>query len=576
MDQVLELALFFVIAIITIVAAGIFGKKLGIATPLILIVIGAGLSFVQGAPVSVPSEIVLFVLLPPILYASAISVPVIDFRRNFPSIGVLSVLLVIATTFITGALLWAVFPTLSFAAAVAVGAVVSPTDAVAATAIAKRFGLPPRLVTILEGESLVNDATALVLLRSAIAATAATVTFWDALGDFAFAVTVAIAVGVVVGFITVWVRSRLNDPLLDTAISFAVPFIAFLPAEQFGASGVIAVVTVGLYSGYHSSRRFSPQSRTTERTNWRSIQFLLENGVFLLMGLELTNVVGNVRSDDLSVPVAVLLGILVTVVVIATRYLFVGPLLLILRRQERRALLRHERSKEYLERIPAENITPRQERRLSAARRVLGRRGNDIKQLHDDGLEWRGGIILGWAGMRGVVTLAAAQSLPDDIPHRNQLVLIAFTVAVVTLLVQGGTLPWLIRMLGVQGSDATADRREFASLLAELNEAGLQVLEDATDSAGEPVDPAIIERVRHDTEIGTNLLHEQVEAAGDPEKLADLPLTRYRMLRYDVLRAERDALLIARSEGRYASRILVRAQTVLDLEETRLAQFDTD
>jgi len=207
---------------------------------------------------------------------------------------------------------------------------------------------------------------------------------------------------------------------------------------------------------------------------------------------------------------------------------------------------------------------------------VIGRRGNDIRQLHEDGLEWRGGIILGWAGMRGVVTVAAAQSLPDDIPHRNQLVLIAFTVAVVTLMLQGGTLPWLIRMLGVQGTDATADRREFASLLAELNHAGLQVLDDATDSTGEPVDPSIIDRVRHDTEVGTNLLHEQVEAADDPTKLADLPLSRYRMLRYEVLRAEREALLLARSEGRYASRILVRAQTVLDLEEARLAQFDTN
>ena len=170
---VTELALFGVVALVTIVAAGAFSKKLGVAAPLILILIGVGFSYIPGAPVRIPHEIILFGLLPPILYSAAINVPVVDFRRNLSSITALSVTLVLFTAFATGAILVWIFPQLSFAAAVAIGAVISPTDAVAATALGKKLGLPPRLVTILEGESLVNDATALVVLRSAVAATAA-------------------------------------------------------------------------------------------------------------------------------------------------------------------------------------------------------------------------------------------------------------------------------------------------------------------------------------------------------------------------------------------------------------------
>lgn len=570
----LQFAVYFVIGLVTIVVAGLFGRRLGIAAPLILIVIGAGFSFIPGAPVHVPAELILIGLLPPILYGAAITVPVIDFRRNFASIGLLSVLLVVATTFVTGVLLWAVFPDLSLAAAIAVGAVISPTDAVAATAIAKRFGLPPRLVTILEGESLVNDATALVLLRSALAATAAAISFWGAVGDFAFAVTVAIAVGIVVGFVTVWLRSRLREPLLDTAISLAVPFIAFIPAEVAGASGVIAVVAAGLYTGHHAPRRLTPQSRATERTNWRSIQFVLENGVFLLMGLELTYVLGGVTEDGLSVVQAVLLGLLVTAVVIAMRYLFVGPLVIGFRMSIRRAERDQERFRAFASRVPEREIPPRWERRIGQLRRRATRHDNDLRELQDQGLDWRGGIILGWAGMRGVVTLAAAQSLPPETPYRPQLVLIAFTVAIVTLLLQGITLPAVIRATGVRGSDATADRRALASLLDEMNDAGLRVLEAPTDDEGAVVDAAVVERVRNDTLVGAQAAWERVDR--DTGDANDSPHARYVALRRAVIAAERAALLEARSAGSYPSRILLRAQTMLDLEEGRLAQFDDE
>lgn len=573
----MEWAVFGVVGIVTIVAAGVFSKKLGVAAPLILIVIGFGFSYIPDAPTVVPHEIILMGLLPPILYSAAINVPVVDFRRNFNSISALSVVLVLVTAFGTGFILYSVFPDLSLAGGIAIGAVISPTDAVAATALGKRLGLPPRLVTILEGESLVNDATALVLLRSAVAAIATTVTFWGVVGDFAKAVTLAIIIGVVVGWATVFVRSRLRDPKLDTAISFAVPFLAFLPAEALGASGVLAVVAAGLWSGHNGARRFSAQARISERLNWRTAQFVLENGVFLLMGLQLKTIVEGV-GETVGAVEAVELGLLMTAVIIVIRTLFIGPLLLILRRREMLVERRQGRFMEMLTRLRSMELTARLLRRTERAERVYQRRQVDFEQLTAEGLGWRGGIILSWAGMRGVVTLAAAQSLPEDgsVPYRNQLVLIAFVVAVTTLLVQGGTLPWIIRWTGIRGTDRVADRRELASLLDEMGQAGLGILEkpEFELAGGESIDPEVIDRVRSDTLLGAESAWERAEHGVDAKGIAQSPHQQYRALRREVLQAEREALLEARSAGTYPSRILSRAQAMLDLEETRLEQID--
>ena len=573
----MEWALFGVVGIITIVAAGAFGRKLGIASPLILIVIGFGFSYLPGAPTEIPHEWILAGLLPPILYSSAITVPVIDFRRNLSSITALSVLLVIVTALVAGAVLWAIFPDLSLAGAIAIGAVISPTDAVAATALGKRLGLPPRLVTILEGEGLVNDATALVLLRSAIAATAASITLWEVVGDFAFAVAVAIAIGLVVGFVTVFVRSKLSDPVLDTAISFAVPFLAFIVAESLHASGVLAVVVAGLYSGHKGARVFSAQARISERLNWRTLQYVLENGVFLLMGIEISAVIGAVIDDDLSAHVAVLLGLLLTVIVMAIRFVFVVPLLLVLRGQSRVAVERQSRFRRMLEMFRGrDDLDDRARRRQEQGERIFKRREADLAQLQAEGLGWRGGVVLGWSGMRGVVTLAAAQSLPADLPYRPQLVLIAFTVAVVTLLAQGGTLPWVIRRTGIRGSDESVDSRSLAELLDEMGEAGLAVLDTETVSLpdGERVDPAVVSRVRNDTLLSAQSAWERANEGVTADGTVESPHQQYRALRREVLRAERAALLEARESGTYPSRVLIRAQAMLDLEETRLEQLD--
>ncbi len=577
----MQFALIGVVGIVVLVAVSKFSKQLGVAAPLVLVVVGVAASFIPGlpSPLEVPPWVILALVLPPLLYASAIQVPLLDFRRNIGTISALSVLLVIVTALIVGIVMHALLPRLDLADAVALGAIVSPTDAVAATTVAKRLGLPARLVTVLEGESLVNDASSLVLLKSALAATAVTVQLANVASQFVFSVVIAIVIGLTVGIVTVYVRARLDDPVLETAASFAVPFIAYLPTEELGASGVLAVVVAGLYTGHNAARRFSAQARIAERLNWRTVQFVLENGVFLLMGMQLLTIVRQVQHDDarLGATTAVLLGLGLCVLLLLIRAAFIVPLVLRLRARQRHAAELGGRLSDGLDRVRRRPVPDDEgaHRRWARLTRYLERRSADVTEEAESPISWRGGAVLTWAGMRGVVTVAAAQSLPTDgsIPYRAQLILIAFTVALVTLLGQGGTLPLVIRLLNVSGSDAAADRRELAGLLEEISEAGLAVLEHPESQAGrgEQIDPAVVERVRQDTMLRVEAEWERVDIHENEERQTG-PHQQYRALRALVLDAERQALLEARSRGNYPSRVLSRAQVMLDFDESRMAQ----
>ena len=556
-----------IVAVAVLVSVAVFARRLGVAAPIVLVLAGVALSYLPGVPeVVVPHEWVLDGVLPPLLYAAAISVPFIDFRRNLTTITGLSVVLVVISAAGVGALLYVLLPELGLPLAIAVGAVISPPDAVAATSVGRRLGLPPRLLTLLEGEGLINDATALVLLRSALAAAAGTLaTPWAAIGDFLYAVAVAVVVGLVASILTVFVRSRLEDPVLNTVVSFTVPFVAFIPAEGLGASGVLAVVVAGLHTGHASSRSFTAQSRVNDRVNWRTVQFLLENGVFLLIGLEIRSLIQDADDSALTVPAAVGIGLLATVGLIVVRFLWVGPVLVGERWQTRRAERRAREQKEVLD---SSAELPREER--TKARRRYQLRRADYRHFSTSGLGWRGGLVLGWSGMRGVVTLAAAQSLPEDIPYRNQLVLIAFTVAVATLLIQGSTLPLLIRATGIRGVDEPEDQRYLAGLLDEITEKGLSILEHPADvvEGATDVDPDVLERVRQTSFLRSEAAWER--ARGAERDVVDTPHRLYRALRLAVVTAEREALLDARSRRAYPQRILTQAQSLLDLEETRL------
>ena len=565
----MELGIAAVIGVAVLVGVAAFARRLGVAAPIALVLAGVGLSFLPGVPeVVVPHEWVLDGVLPPLLYAAAISVPFVDFRRNIATISGLSVVLVLISAAGIGALLFVLLPELGLPLAIAVGAIISPPDAVAATSVGRRLGLPPRLLTLLEGEGLINDATALVLLRSALAAAAGTLaTPWAAIGDFLYAVVVAVVVGLVASIVTVFVRSRLEDPVLNTVVSFVVPFVAFIPAESLGASGVLAVVVAGLHTGHASSRAFTAQSRVNDRINWRTVQFLLENGVFLLIGLEIRSLIQDADRAALTIPAAVGIGLVATAGLIVVRFVWVGPVLLGERWQTRRAERRAREQKELLESTDGVRL-PREE--LGRAKRRYQLRRSDYRHFSSNGLGWRGGLVLGWSGMRGVVTLAAAQSLPEDIPYRPQLVLIAFTVAVSTLLIQGSTLPLLIRATGIRGVVVPEDQRELAGLLDEITEKGLSVLEKPGEvvEGVDDVDPDVLERVRQTWFLRSEAAWER--ARGSQRDTADTPHRLYRALRLAVVTAEREALLDARSRLAYPQRILGQAQALLDLEETRL------
>lgn len=557
----MDLTLIAVIGVASIVTVAAFSQRLGLAAPLSLVVVGVVLGFVPGVPdVDVEPELILDVVLPPLLYSAAVTMPAQDFRRNFKAISGLAVLLVVVTTAGAGVLFHLLIPDLGWAACFALGAVVSPTDAVAATSVGRKLGLPSRLLTVLEGEGLVNDASALVLLRSAVAAMAGAVSLWHVAGDFLFSVVVATIIGIVVGILNVRIRALFNETVLNTAVSFVLPFVAFVPAEEFGASGVLAVVVTGVVTGHLSPRYLRAEDRITEELNWRTVAFLLESAIFLIMGLSLEHLLDEVHESGLPAGQGLWIGLIASAFVIAARMAFVVPLVAVLKRDERKAaetLPELQRRREKLAQYEAMGSRARRHQ----ARRVE-RAAADMDFLVTETLGWRGGVVLAWSGMRGAITLAAAQSLPEDTPYRAELVLIAFVVAVTTLLLQGLSLPTVISWVKVPGDDHDRLRVEYGDLLGELAESG----EKALGSAAGDVRPEVVDRVRSDSLIGVKKVRDAM--APDPEH--DEWREQYIELRLLTIAAEREALLDARSRGTYSSQTLGAAQRRLDLEETRL------
>jgi hypothetical protein len=335
---------------------------------------------------------------------------------------------------------------------------------------------------------------------------------------------------------------------------------------------VLAVVIAGLYTGHAAPQQFSAQARISDAINWRTIQFLLENGVFLLIGLELRTIIGDVEHPEvLSVWNAIGLGLIAVGSLIIIRFVLIVPLILGLRKRgdrAERAVLREWLMISYFRDHPVRYRW--QALRKQRAEQRYERHRTDLEEYRQEAIDWKGGVVLGWAGMRGVVTLAAAQSLPLSIPYRPQLILIAFTVAFVSIVLQGGTLPWLIRVIGLRGADIGADRRLLAQLLDDLSEAGLAVLDDPETAAGTTtaVDPEVVERVRQSSYLRAESAWERTIMTDAPHE--SRPHHVYRTLRLAVVDAERTRLLLERARGSYPSRVLTEAQSLLDLEETRL------
>lgn len=521
----MEIALTIVVLALVVVAVRAVVGRFSVSVELTLVVVGLLASYVPFVPtVELSPEMVLIGFLPPLLYAAAIRTSLIEFRRNKRPIALLSVGLVIFNTVGIGLLVWWLLP-VEPAAAFALGAVVAPPDAVAATSIARRVGMPRRVVTILEGEGLVNDATALVALRTSIAAISGGISAWDVGFGFVLSAGGGVLVGVVVAGLVTAVRRYVDDTLVEVSLSLLTPWLAYLAAEEVHASGVLAVVVAGLVLGHASPMLQSASARVFQRTIWSTLQFLLESAVFLLIGMQVRGVLDALESSEISTVRVVAVCTLTLLAVIVLRFVWVYPAT-------------------YLPRL------------LPAIERA------------DPKPPWQVPFLVGWAGMRGVVTLAAVFLIPPETEHREVLVATAFVVTAGTLLLQGTTLPWMVRRLGLSGPDPAEEHLMEAAVLQRAATRGLERLEEEL-SGDEPEE--VVGRLRGRSLERANAVWERLGGDSDP------PSRQYARLRMGMLKAERREVLDVRREGRVDAGVLRRVLDVLDVEETVLDKvYDRD
>jgi len=510
-----------ILGLVAVVAAlAALARRIGMPYPILMVVAGMAIGWIPGVPrIELEPEIVFLVFLPPLLYVAASFTSIRDFRANTRPIGLLAIGLVLFTIGTVAAVAHWAIPGLGWPVAFALGAIIAPPDAIAATAILQRVGAPKRLVTILEGESLLNDATALVAYRLALAA-AVSGSFSIGEAGFRF-VTVAaggVVLGLAVAIAVTWVRRRVTDTPISITVGLLTPYVAYLPAEQIGASGVLAAVTAGLYLGRHVSRDLSSETRITGAAVWQMIVFVLNGLVFTLIGLQLPGIVQ--RLDG--IPAGTLLGVggLVSLTAIATRFVWMFPAT-------------------YLPRVVSASLRRR-----------------------DPNPPWQWAVVLAWAGMRGAVSLAAALALPHDIPQRDLLIFVTFCVIASTLVGQGLTLPLLIRRLGVVRSDDTG--HEEARARAATAEAALARLEDRRSdwaSHGELLD-ALQARYAHQA---THAEAHRDGQLGGPEQ----ELLEHRQIRRALIDAERESAADLHARAAISDEVRRRIERDLDLEELR-------
>jgi monovalent cation/hydrogen antiporter len=425
------------LGLLTAVGALLFlAPRTRIPYPILLVIGGLALSLVPGLPdFDLPPELVLIGFLPPLLYSAAFFTSLRDLRANIRSISLLAIGLVGATTLVVGVVAHWAIEGIPWSAAFVLGAVVSPTDPIAATSIARRLGVPRRLVTVIEGESLVNDATALVLYRFAVAAVVTgAFSLWEAGGRLILNGAAGIAIGLAVGYVVRQVRRRMNDSPSEIAIALLTGYLAYLPAEALGVGAVLAAVTVGIYMGWYTPELTDAETRLQGLAFWSILVFILNATLFILIGLQLPGVLDGLDAWSTSELVGAAAAVCAAVVLV--RALFVFPFLYLPKRFRQR----------------------------------------------DPSPRWEFAALLSWSGMRGAVSLAAALAIPLEtdagvpFPARELIIFLAFCVIVFTLVVQGLTLPFVIRFLGIEEDDMEA--REEAKARLRAAEAALVRLEE--------------------------------------------------------------------------------------------------
>ncbi|MCX4446918.1 Na+/H+ antiporter [Streptomyces sp. NPDC058369] len=503
-------------------------RRTPVPAPLLLVAAGLIASYVPGVPTyTLDAHIVLPLLLPPLLYTAAVDSSYLDLRANLRPVALLSVGYVLFATVAVGWLAYLLVPDLPLTAALVLGAVIAPPDAVTAAAIARRVGLPARVTTILQGESLVNDATAITAYKVALAAAVGEGISWGAgAGEFLLASVGGVGVGLLLMVPLHWLRTHLKEPLLQNTLSLLIPFVAYAAAERVHASGVLAVVVVALYLG-HRSWQVDFATRLQEAAVWKMVAFVLESAVFALIGLQLPFVLKGLGTY--SVTEALGYAVLVFLAVVVVRFVWVYPAT-------------------YLPRWLSRRIRER-----------------------ESGTDWTSPLIVGWAGMRGVVSLAIAFSVPlvtadgAAFPARNLVLFLTFTTVIGTLVVQGLTLPVLVRVLKLPGRDRQAETLAEAQAQNEASTAAEARLDDLLTDERNRLPEPLADRLRTVLERRRNAVWERLGAAN--------PITgesaddTYRRLAGDMIETEREVFVRLRDARRIDDEMMRTLLRRLDLEE---------
>ena len=643
------------LGMLIIVATQFIAPKVGVASPLILLGVGLAIGFLpQVGAIEIAPHIILEIILPPLLFSAAVRMPTMDFRREMHAVAMLAIPLVFLSAFAVGFVINWMVPAISLPWGVALGAVLSPTDAVAVS-IAKRSGVSHRIITVLEGEGLFNDATSLVLLSAAmnagLAADNNALNPGLLIGRVALALGIAAVIGWIIGEVGVRVRALLKEPSTDTVFSFAMPFLASLPAEHLGGSGLVAAVVAGLVVSRRRAALISASNRRFSQQNWETLTLVLESAIFLTMGLQAFGIVEETSEFVGGLTFAAVLAVSLGTLIMVIRAVFIALMLTWLDHRRTHRQRRFEVETSRIERfekrmniacevdadmLQARDLSPEQwgkalnrlRRRLQQRERRNAKRGSDLDYFANEPLGPREGSVIVWAGMRGAITLAAAQTISTHAPMRALLLMIALFIAAGALIIQGLTLPALIRIVKpkMASGDISEEEREkllkvMASALVDtalaqaihevdgrtLLSAGVSrtlsrighavpsddtaerartaqaadrvlsdILQDASTRNGATrdalcpnCDDESLPETNNAEDFSDDEAHGTVEMS---EEEVERSFTRdqIRELALEAIHAQRDALLQARDEGIFSSAALEGALARLDNEEILL------
>ena len=508
---------------------GVLSNRYKLPFPIALVLSGLVISLIPGLPViALDPEVVFIIFLPPLLYAAAWNTSWHDFKTFNRSISLAAIGLVFLTTSVVALVAHTIIPDVSWPLSFLIGAIVSPPDAVAATSVTRGLGLDPRLIAILEGESMVNDASGLIAYKYALTAVmAGNFVFWQAGLNFIWVVLAGVAIGLAIGYGMYLVHKKfICDPVIEVTLTFLTPFASYMISEQFHVSGVLAVVTTGLYLSFRSDEIFTNESRIMAYSVWDVVLFILNGLIFILIGLQMRNVMEGIR--DYSVPVLAWYGLAISAVVIIIRFIWIIP----------------------------GSLIPGMMKRIN--------KKNPFDQ--------RNLLVFGWAGMRGVVSMAAALALPLVLPdgavfpHRNLIIYITFCVILITLVLLGFTLPWIIKKLKINPYSIAAEEYEVRSRVVSNTishiEENLSLL-----------NAELLNNIKSKYEIKYNRLQKTDLPpdyfGGEAHNVANI-FNEYSKLQIDLIAVERKTLKQLHLSGETSEEILRKIERELDLEETRL------